>query len=57
MKAQAIRRYQCVCEECDPLPPIEGLAAPTDAEERKSGTGVLGKLVARLSRSAPERQT
>ncbi|MDM9644381.1 hypothetical protein [Rhizobium sp. S163] len=57
MKAQAIRRYQCVCEECDPLPPIEGLAAPTDAEERKSGTGVLSKLAARLALNTPERQT
>ncbi|ANK92281.1 hypothetical protein AMK01_CH02840 [Rhizobium sp. N6212] len=25
MKATAIKRYRCVCEECDPLPPIEGL--------------------------------
>jgi hypothetical protein len=57
MKAQAIRRYQCVCEECDPLPPIEGLAAPPDAEERKPSTGVLGKLAARLRLNTPERQT
>ncbi|WP_018900628.1 hypothetical protein [Rhizobium sp. 2MFCol3.1] len=57
MKAQAIRRYQCVCEECDPLPPIEGLAAPPEAEERKPGAGVLGRLAARLARNTPERQT
>ncbi len=57
MKAQAIRRYQCVCEECDPLPPIEGLAAPPEPEERRPGTGVLGRLAARLSRNTPERQT
>lgn len=57
MKAQAIRRYQCVCEECDPLPPIEGLAAPVEIEERKPPAGVLGKLAARLARSASERQT
>ncbi|ARM89052.1 hypothetical protein RHEC894_CH02766 [Rhizobium sp. CIAT894] len=25
MKATAIKRYRCICEECDPLPPIEGL--------------------------------
>ncbi|MDK4731353.1 hypothetical protein [Rhizobium sp. CNPSo 3490] len=25
MKATAIKRYRCVCEECDPSPPIEGL--------------------------------
>ncbi|WP_296432656.1 MULTISPECIES: hypothetical protein [unclassified Rhizobium] len=57
MKAQAIRKYQCVCEECDPLPPIEVLSAPPEAEERKPGTGVLSKLAARLGRNAPERQT
>ncbi|MFS2150490.1 hypothetical protein [Rhizobium sp. Rhizsp42] len=57
MKAQAIRRYQCVCEECDPLPPIEGLAVPPETEERKPVTGVLSKLAARLGRNAPERQT
>jgi hypothetical protein len=56
MKAQAIRRYQCVCEECDPLPPIEGLAAPVE-EERKPPAGVLSKLAARLARSTAERQT
>ncbi|MBX4957395.1 hypothetical protein [Rhizobium lentis] len=24
-----MRRYRCVCEECDPLPPIEGLHPET----------------------------
>lgn len=57
MKVQAIRRYQCVCEECDPLPPIEGLTAPPEPEERKPGTGVLVRLAVRLARSTPERQT
>ncbi len=56
MKAQAIRRYQCVCEECDPLPPIKGLAAPPETEERKPGAGVLGRLAARLARGTPEKQ-
>ncbi|MBY5455416.1 hypothetical protein ACOJBM_10445 [Rhizobium beringeri] len=29
MKAIAIRPYRCVCTECDPLPPIEGLHPET----------------------------
>ncbi|WP_198928757.1 hypothetical protein [Rhizobium sp. AC44/96] len=56
MKAPAIRKYQCVCEECDPLPPIEGLTAPPEIEERKQVAGVFGKLAARLARNTEERQ-
>ncbi len=57
MKAPAIGRYQCVCEECDPLPPIEGLSAPVEIEERKPAAGILGKLAARLQRDTPKWRT
>ncbi|MGO4112904.1 hypothetical protein [Rhizobium ruizarguesonis] len=29
MKAKAIKRHLCVCTECEPLPPIEGLHPET----------------------------
>jgi hypothetical protein len=54
MKAPAIGKYQCVCEECDPLPPIEGLSAPPETENRKPAAGILGKLAARLARNTPK---
>jgi hypothetical protein len=57
MKAPAIGKYQCVCEECDPLPPIEGLSAPVETEERKPAAGILGKLAARLQRNTPKWRT
>ncbi|MBY2964726.1 hypothetical protein HF251_18845 [Rhizobium leguminosarum] len=46
MTAKAIKRYLCVCQECDPLPPIEGLhpltyKPDTETEARKP-KGLLG---------------
>jgi hypothetical protein len=56
MKAQAIKRYKCICEECEPLPPIDGLRAPDPAPEPSgsSAKGMLGKLAVRLIRSKGE---
>ena len=41
MTAKAIRRYLCVCTECEPLPPIEGLHPETfeDVGNRPSRNG------------------
>lgn len=33
MKATAIRPYRCLCIECEPLPPIEGLHPLTHGDE------------------------
>ncbi|MBB4477722.1 hypothetical protein [Rhizobium etli] len=56
MKATAINRYRCVCEECDPLPPIEGLHPLTC--ERDAGAerpkGLLGIIAERVM--SPRRQ-
>jgi hypothetical protein len=51
MKAPAIRSYRCICEECVPLPPIEGLTAPVAKEPAPGAKGVLRKLTLRLTRS------
>ncbi|WP_190233576.1 hypothetical protein [Rhizobium sp. R339] len=45
MKATAIKRYRCICEECDPLPPIEGLHPLThegNGEVHRTPRGLLG---------------
>ncbi|MBB3133251.1 hypothetical protein FHS26_000955 [Rhizobium pisi] len=51
MKATAIRSYRCVCSECDPLPPIEGLHPrtfePADETPRKA-KGLLGVIAERV---------
>ena len=52
MTAKAIRRYLCVCTECEPLPPIEGLhpltqEPDTEAEARKP-KGLLGIIAERV---------
>jgi len=39
MTARPIKPFRCVCEECEPLPPIHGLSAP---EEEKSKPAALG---------------
>jgi hypothetical protein len=45
MKAQAIRRYRCICEECEPLPPIDGLSATRSEEPSgQAQRACLGKL-------------
>ncbi|WP_170965055.1 MULTISPECIES: hypothetical protein [unclassified Rhizobium] len=50
MKAAAIKRYRCVCEECEPLPPIEGLHPLThereaEAERPKRLLGIIAERV------------
>ncbi|WP_176539011.1 hypothetical protein [Rhizobium sp. J15] len=52
MKATAIKRYRCVCEECDPLPPIEGLHPLTHEREAKvdrTPKGLLGMIYKRVT--------
>ena len=52
MTAKAITRYRCVCTECAPLPPIEGLHPLThklDAEaEARKPKGFLGTIAERV---------
>ncbi|PDT00727.1 hypothetical protein CO666_28810 [Rhizobium chutanense] len=52
MKATAIKPYRCSCQECDPLPPIEGLhpltyEPDTEAETSKP-KGLLNIIVERV---------
>ncbi|MBY5563832.1 hypothetical protein [Rhizobium leguminosarum] len=52
MKAKAIKRSLCVCTECEPLPPIEGLHSlaheeDTDAEVGRP-RGFLGFIAERV---------
>ncbi|AJC80028.1 hypothetical protein IE4803_CH02841 [Rhizobium etli bv. phaseoli str. IE4803] len=50
MKAAAIKRYRCICEECDLLSPIEGLHPLTyerDAEAERP-KGLLGIIAERV---------
>ncbi|MDC7741712.1 hypothetical protein [Rhizobium binxianense] len=51
MKATAIKPYRCFCQECDPLPPIEGLHPlthdPSDEAPRKT-SGLLGIIAERV---------
>ncbi|TAY17765.1 hypothetical protein ELH91_13770 [Rhizobium leguminosarum] len=52
MKAKAIKRTLCVCTECEPLPPIEGLhprthGQDTDAEVERP-RGFLGIIAERI---------
>ncbi|MFS8147654.1 hypothetical protein [Rhizobium sp. BR 249] len=56
MKATAIKRYRCICEECDPLPPIEGLHPLTHEgveETARKAKGLLGIVAERVM---PRRQ-
>ena len=52
MTAKAIRRYLCICTECEPLPPIERLHPLThepDAEaEAHKPKGLLGIIAERV---------
>ncbi|ARO30795.1 hypothetical protein NXC14_CH02875 [Rhizobium sp. NXC14] len=51
MKATAIKPYRCVCEECDPLPPIEGLHPLTHEaadELGRKARGLLGIIAERV---------
>ena len=56
MKATAIKPYRCLCIECEPLPPIEGLHPLTygDEMEIESETpkprGLLGVIADRVTR-------
>ncbi|MFC5760219.1 hypothetical protein [Rhizobium sp. GCM10022189] len=48
MKATAIRPYRCLCIECEPLPPIEGLHPLTYSDEGQNearrSKGMLGTI-------------
>ncbi|KZS54298.1 MULTISPECIES: hypothetical protein [Rhizobium] len=52
MKATAIKSYRCICQECDPLPTIEGLhplTYPPDPEtETRKPKGFLGIIADRV---------
>ncbi|MBB3914368.1 hypothetical protein ACVITL_002756 [Rhizobium pisi] len=57
MKATAIRRSRCVCTECEPLPPIEGLHplthepdAEAEASKSKGFLGIIAEHVMPLRR-------
>ncbi|MFF0950374.1 hypothetical protein ACFYE9_22705 [Rhizobium leguminosarum] len=39
MTAKAIKRSLCVCTECEPLPPIEGLHPLTHEEDTDAEIG------------------
>ncbi|ARM13013.1 MULTISPECIES: hypothetical protein [Rhizobium] len=56
MKATAIKRYRCICEECDPLPPIEGLHPLTHDREAAAERpkGLLGMIAERVISSRRE---
>jgi hypothetical protein len=51
MKMPAIKPYRCLCEECEPLAPIEGLQAPPQAQTEPTA-GNLFKCVAQRLLSA-----
>ncbi|ANL47435.1 hypothetical protein AMC87_CH02766 [Rhizobium phaseoli] len=53
MKATAIKRHRCICEKCDPLPPIEGLHPLTHDQEAAAGRpkGLLGMIAERVMSS------
>ncbi|EJC80094.1 hypothetical protein Rleg4DRAFT_1703 [Rhizobium leguminosarum bv. trifolii WSM2297] len=56
MKAPVIKPYRCVCTECDPLPPIEGLHPSTHegaTETQRKARGLLGIIAERVM---PRRQ-
>lgn len=44
MKAAA-KRYRCICEECEPLPPIEGLHPLTHEGDVKVDAGRPKRLL------------
>ncbi|MBY5352316.1 hypothetical protein HFO94_01905 [Rhizobium leguminosarum] len=51
MKAKAIKRTLCVCTECEPLPPIEGLHPDTveaagERPDRQRRSGSLFRSLA-----------
>ncbi|AIC27969.1 hypothetical protein IE4771_CH02873 [Rhizobium etli bv. mimosae str. IE4771] len=52
MKATAINRHRCVCEECEPLPPIDGLHPLTYKREAEVAAerpkGLLGIIAERV---------
>ena len=52
MRVTAIKPYRCLCIECEPLPPIEGLHPLTygDAAESEARTpkGLLGMIAERV---------
>jgi hypothetical protein len=59
MKPATIRPYRCVCIECEPLPPIDGLHPLTygDGEsegETRKPKGLLGVIAERVTRLRKE---
>jgi hypothetical protein len=39
MTARPIKPFRCVCEECEPLPPIPGLSAPAEEKSKPAALG------------------
>ncbi|MDR9772624.1 hypothetical protein RJJ65_08145 [Rhizobium hidalgonense] len=56
MKATAIKPYRCVCTECDPLPPIEGLHPSTHETADETARKIRGLLGIIAERVMPGRQ-
>lgn len=52
MTAKPIKRYRCICIECEPLPPIEGLHPlthePDEEAEARKPKGLLGIIAERV---------
>ncbi|WP_172599184.1 hypothetical protein [Rhizobium leguminosarum] len=52
MKATAIKSYRCICTECEPLPPIDGLHPLThegNGEVDRTPKGLLGIIAKRMT--------
>ncbi|MBB3409726.1 hypothetical protein FHT87_003645 [Rhizobium sp. BK316] len=52
MRATAIKPYRCLCIECEPLPPIEGLHpltyGDTAESEARKPKGLFGMIAERV---------
>ncbi|PKA42497.1 hypothetical protein CWR43_16905 [Rhizobium sullae] len=57
MRAAAIKPFRCVCEECEPLPPIEGLSEPLDNEAASRGVSPKELWLSVAQKDAPETES
>ncbi|WP_156139891.1 MULTISPECIES: hypothetical protein [unclassified Rhizobium] len=48
MTKRAAKAYRCRCEECEQLPPIDGLTAPQPVETQSGAANLLAAFVQRL---------
>lgn len=53
MTAKPARPFRCVCEECEPLPPIPGLSAPE--EDKGKPVALASALKAAIWRKPADR--